>query len=200
MNELNLFWQTIARYPDADYLRATFAFAAAPTVWAGKPATTVTLHAAGRNLLGLWHARGAADFLPDGLAVRALRASEASETLLLYRPALLDAMLRSPANRRFLAQAGYPPEADREACLTRLSRRCAAGCPHEIGLFLGIPLHDVQGFIRGGGAGWRFCRYWKVYAQETSARQTFARYDAARALSVRRILRQGCAQPARVRA
>ena len=48
--------------------------------------------------------------------------------------------------------------------------------PHEIGVFLGYPLYDVEGFIEQ-----RECvmmGYWKVYRYPSAARRLFALYDA----------------------
>ena len=47
--------------------------------------------------------------------------------------------------------------------------------PHEVGVFLGYPLHDVEGFIadpRGGTP----CGAWKAYGDEEGAARTSARW------------------------
>ena len=48
--------------------------------------------------------------------------------------------------------------------------------PHEIGLFLSYPSEDVFGFIRYPGEQYKCLGCWKVYGDEITARQTFARY------------------------
>jgi hypothetical protein len=48
--------------------------------------------------------------------------------------------------------------------------------PHEIGLFLGYPPSDVDGFIRNPNEGFCEVGYWKVYSDVESARRAFRRY------------------------
>ena len=50
--------------------------------------------------------------------------------------------------------------------------------PHEIGLFLGYPPHDVEGFIRYGGQNFRQCGFWKVYDNEKAVMHLFHCYAA----------------------
>lgn len=45
--------------------------------------------------------------------------------------------------------------------------------PHEIGLFLGYPLEDVQGFIENRAEGYKCVGCWKVYGDEEYAKQEF---------------------------
>lgn len=35
--------------------------------------------------------------------------------------------------------------------------------PHELGLFLGYPIEDVEGFIKENGKNYLYSGYWKVY-------------------------------------
>ena len=49
--------------------------------------------------------------------------------------------------------------------------------PHEIGLFLGYPAEDVNGFIRHGARCAKCVGTWKVYGDEESARKKFALYQ-----------------------
>ena len=48
--------------------------------------------------------------------------------------------------------------------------------PHEIGLFLGYPPEDVQGFITQGPDCCKCSGCWKVYGNEDQARKKFAQY------------------------
>ena len=61
--------------------------------------------------------------------------------------------------------------------LSELIRGSAPGCfPHEIGLFLGYPPEDVDGFIKHRAGGCKFCGFWKVYGDVDSAKAKFERY------------------------
>ena len=65
--------------------------------------------------------------------------------------------------------------------LDRLRIRLAeSSFPHEIGLFLGYPLADVQGFIAHCGRNYRLCGCWKVYGDPCFAQRCFAKYKKCR--------------------
>ena len=104
-----------------------------------------------------------------------------SERLLvyIYRPALLEADFANEAVRRILAPLEYRTD-DVAACVDRLRERFAQrqGFPHEVGVFLGYPAADVQGFMEHGGRGYKCRGNWKVYGDELCARRMFARFRA----------------------
>lgn len=52
--------------------------------------------------------------------------------------------------------------------------------PHEIGIFLGYPIWDVEGFIEHKGQNYKFCGYWKVYQDVEGAKLKFKEYDRIR--------------------
>lgn len=52
--------------------------------------------------------------------------------------------------------------------------------PHEIGLFLGYPVWDVEGFIKNRGLNYKLCGYWKVYEDLPGAISKFEQYDRVR--------------------
>lgn len=54
--------------------------------------------------------------------------------------------------------------------------------PHEIGLFLGYPVEDVEGFIKNEGKNCLYTGYWKVYDNMAEKTQLFDRYDYVREL------------------
>ncbi|MDF2572523.1 MAG: hypothetical protein K0R55_4127, partial [Sporomusa sp.] len=55
--------------------------------------------------------------------------------------------------------------------------RYQSGCPHEIGLLLGIPLKDVLGFM-GQGTECLSCRgMWCIYGDPTSSIKVMERID-----------------------
>ncbi len=45
--------------------------------------------------------------------------------------------------------------------------------PHEIGIFLGYPIIDVEEFIKNKGENYILCGYWKVYHNVEEAGKTF---------------------------
>lgn len=57
--------------------------------------------------------------------------------------------------------------------------------PHEIGLFLGYPVEDVEGFINYEGKNFMYAGYWKVYAEPASKLRLFEEFDAAKETMIR---------------
>ena len=64
--------------------------------------------------------------------------------------------------------------------LSRLRRCFQQDCCHEIGLFLGIPLEDVVGFIKCRGKDPICCGCWKVYHQPAQAQKLFSLFAQAK--------------------
>lgn len=57
--------------------------------------------------------------------------------------------------------------------------------PHEIGLLLGYPAADVEGFIENKGQDSLYSGYWKVYSDPEECRRIFNKYDHARERVIR---------------
>ena len=49
--------------------------------------------------------------------------------------------------------------------------------PHEMGLLLGYPVEDVEGFIIHKGQDYLYSGYWKVYADVPKKQELFRRYE-----------------------
>ncbi|MBR3494750.1 MAG: DUF3793 family protein [Clostridia bacterium] len=110
-----------------------------------------------------------------GLRILPLKWRNGKALLYLYRPKLLERDLRDPLARALLAECGYASE-NISACLTRLMTRVRTGedFPHEVGLFLGYPPADVDGFMHRKEEC-KLCGLWKVYDDVESAHRQFAR-------------------------
>lgn len=97
----------------------------------------------------------------------------------------LQKILNNRANRRFLRSLGYR-DFSLTAVLNRLRQRCKAhytgsiSYPHELGIILGYPLGDVEGFITHKGQNFLCSGYWKVYENAESAQKLFKLYNYAR--------------------
>lgn len=52
--------------------------------------------------------------------------------------------------------------------------------PHEMGLLLGYPVLDVEGFIRYEGENFLYSGYWKVYDDVDSKKRLFKKYEEAK--------------------
>ncbi|PSJ30908.1 hypothetical protein UF10_08610 [Peptostreptococcus russellii] len=98
--------------------------------------------------------------------------------LLVYREELLRNHLLTSEIREILMNYGYSKSNTIDEDLEILSRKMQKiKFPHEIGVFLGYPLSDVQGFIENKGRNYKYCGYWKVYKDTQEAQKIFLMYD-----------------------
>lgn len=166
---------------DAQRLEQTLAFHCAPSLSGIKPADLISWslpEQEGERILGSYIALLAR----RGVRLRVLRRRERNCLLLSYRPERLDDWLAQGQVSEMLEREGYPVSLGREAMLNTLSRRLTArDFPHEIGLFLGYPPADVEGFRRNKGRNWKLSGLWKVYDQVEEAARRFRDFDLCRA-------------------
>lgn len=114
-----------------------------------------------------------------GIRLRILSEQRRHILLLIYRPSILHRVLQRELAQKILHSCGYHADAGLEELLDCLCSRCVApgDFPHEIGLFLGYPPQDVDGFIRFKGQKFVCSGYWKVYNNEKAVRRLFACYQ-----------------------
>lgn len=170
----------LSKLPDEDYLLSLIAYGTAPTIREEKPSSLMTFPRAGRNLYELWEKYGPGVCERLNLEFTLLRDTKDSVRVLFYRTRLLEQCLNKSNNRKFLNEIGYPSATTLRECINKLRERFEYICPHEIGIFLGIPLEDVLGFINHRGENSLLCKYWKVYHAPEEALKLFHSYDKAR--------------------
>lgn len=100
--------------------------------------------------------------------------------ILFYQPGRLQKALYQPESRKLLAGFGYEWKFDLEADFYHLQSRLKGPFPHEIGIFFGIPAHDVAGFIKNRGKNYLLNGYWKVYEDPAQARKVFFEFNRAK--------------------
>lgn len=120
---------------------------------------------------------------PKGLRMLMLRRSEKRALLYLYRPCKLKQDMSDAMTQTLLSSYDYPC-GNPERCIAHLIRRLRQNekFPHEIGLFLGYPAQDVEGFIKNEAKCAKCTGFWKVYGDEKSAQETFEKYKKCRAV------------------
>ncbi len=109
----------------------------------------------------------------------AVKRAEGKKLFYVFHRGRLKKILFNAENRAFLSSRGYK-YSDFGGALRELKARMEGGCdfPHEVGLFLGYPLHDVRGFISDARGGVCLgCGYWKVYAEEEECEKLFRRFE-----------------------
>ena len=106
-------------------------------------------------------------------------------SILLYRPGMLAAYLEREDVKKMMTSFGYE-NSDLEETLNRIAdayqdhMNGKRGFPHEIGLVLGYPPVDVEGFIEKEGRDFLYSGYWKVYGNLEDTFNTVEAYDQAR--------------------
>ena len=126
-----------------------------------------------------------------GLRIIPLKWCEGQALIYLYRPKMLERDLRDELALQLLDECGYTCE-NPNACIARLILRLKSGpnFPHEVGLFLGYPPADVDGFMHRKHTC-KLSGIWKVYDDVDSALLKFARCRRCTQAYLRRY-RQGC--------
>lgn len=130
---------------------------------------------------------------PRDLAIRPLCGCGSRTLLLTFRRTLLKKELTAANRKKMLCSFGYDTESSLDSLLDTLSLRIAERreFPHEIGLFLGYPVEDVQGFILYRGKGCKCRGYWHVYSDEQRAKKLFHCYSQCRQYLCRRLEQNG---------
>ena len=113
--------------------------------------------------------------------------------VMVYRKQKLCEYLQREDIKSFLCDNGYPKEFSLTKYLAILKSRIYAQrlmnkeFPHEIGAFLGYPLHDIYGFINHKHQGCLLTGEWKVYENTEQAEKLFCRYNKCRRAVIKRI-------------
>jgi hypothetical protein len=110
-----------------------------------------------------------------GIYVVRLKSGPKGHLIYVFRPQALLAAFRDGEVFVYLKQHGYEECRCWEDYISALRLRFEGDSffPHEIGLFLGYPLHDVLGFIENEGKNFRLNGCWKVYGEQDDARRRF---------------------------
>ncbi len=174
------FMTLLNELPDREYLASVIAYGTAPTVRGEKPSSLMTFTRNGRSLYDLWNTFKMETAEELKLEFMELNDKKDSVRVLFYKRELLEECINKKECREFLNSMGYRRAATLEECLHELKLRFERICPHEIGVFLGIPVEDVAGFISYKGVNSILCRYWKVYHNPDAASMLFESYDRAR--------------------
>jgi len=165
---------------DKDYLCSTIAYWTAPTIAGRKPSNLLSFSHNCRDLYNLWEANKEEIAAKLQLEYIEIRKCARRVLVIFFNRVLLKQTLLKEKNRNFLKALGYPNKLVLDEYLSLLKRRFVMSCPHEVGIFLGIPLEDVVGFIQNGAKGCLLNSYWKVYHNPEKAKLIFASYDRAR--------------------
>lgn len=115
--------------------------------------------------------------VPRGVRMIPVKFAEGRALIYMYRPQKLSRDLCDSTARSILSTKLYPTE-NAQSCVAELVKRLNTQeeFPHEIGLFLGYPSADVEGFIKNKAKGAKCVGTWKVYTDEENAKKKFELY------------------------
>lgn len=112
-----------------------------------------------------------------GLVVKSMKGCKGQRLVYVYRPNIVKLMVEDKECACLLKNLGYCTDSTESAVNCLLNRiRIADEFPHEIGLFLGYPKEDVEGYIDNKGKNYCLCGMWKVYGDKNKAERKFAAY------------------------
>lgn len=124
-----------------------------------------------------------------GIYLKTLCECEMRALVMVYRRNVLEKALNDGEVKKFLVSLGYPEKVSVDEYITCLKARFKQGAfPHEIGAFLGYPMHDIYGFMFHKDTGCLLSGEWKVYKNPEEAKKLFDRFTACRRAVSRRIL------------
>lgn len=117
-----------------------------------------------------------------GIYVEALWETVRCVMILIYQKKTLVKILKSLDVINFLKKYGYKNETSIQETLEHLRKNVNKNgdFPHEIGIFLGYPLEDVEGFIKNNGKNCQACGFWKVYSDPENKIKLFEKYAKCR--------------------
>lgn len=159
------------------------AFHCAPTLAGIKPSNLFTWQHAQKGSAKEHVLALAEKFSGHGITIETLCECGEHSLILVYRKNLLEEYLNRPEVGDFLSKFGYHGKNGLRGYLDRLQSRVSARAdfPHEIGLFLGYPLHDVAAFIDSPDKRCSMCGEWKAYKNEEDASRQFESFRKCRA-------------------
>lgn len=171
---------TIKKQEGKEFLTSVIAFSAAPTIRGKKPSSLVSLSNSRKCLPFLWNKFGQEVAKDLKLEYYEIRNQQDNVLVLFFRRPMLTWYVNNKKNTPLLKEMGYDEKMSLDEKLEFLKERFEDICPHEVGVFLGMPIEDVMGFIKNKGQNCLLCSYWKVYHRPERAELLFHIYDNAR--------------------
>ena len=125
------------------------AFHCAPALTGIKPANLVSCPTASMPVVAPLLADYTEQFADKGIAFEVLCHCAARTLVLVYQPQQLEDLLQKQAISCYLQELGYK-SGSVHSLLRQLGAKisCSQDFPHEIGIFLGYPLADIQALLK----------------------------------------------------
>lgn len=184
------FYNKLNSMEDDEYIENYLLYNTSLVIAGAKPAVTITIKKSNHKLYNSWTEFGK-NFI-DGINLEYIELRENMDyiILMIYDRHVLNKNLNIKENKEFLINLGYKEDFIIDDCITNLKNRYDKyHCPHELGLFLGIPFEDVKDFMECTEKKCLLCGYWKVYNNTMEAKKIFDKYDEIKEYTIKNILK-----------
>lgn len=181
------FYKKIGGMDTKESLEKYLLFTLSPVIGGLKPSSTITL-SYDKKEYSIW-SNYKKEFLEIlKLKEIVLRKGTKAEIILIYNEENLLNCINKKDNRAFLNKLGYDLTLTLEENLDILVYRYEKyHCPHELGVFLGIPIEDVIDFMECSDKKCLMCGYWKVFNNYNNAKDIFNKYDISKNIMIKSI-------------
>ncbi|OOM13850.1 DUF3793 family protein [Clostridium saccharobutylicum] len=189
------FYNKLDSMKNKEYIENFLVYNTSLVIAGVKPAVTITIKKNNKKIYDNWNQFGK-DFI-DNIKLKSieLRESDDSIILMIYDEEILKKEVLSKDNMKFLINLGYSSEAKIEGYINTLKSRYEKyHCPHELGLFLGIPFEDVKDFMECTTKKCLLCGYWKVYNNSGQAKIIFNQYNKVKEYTMKSMLKGNLSQ------
>lgn len=183
------FYKRLNSMENKEYIENFLVYQTSWVIAGVKPAVTIGFKKKDEKIYRNWELYGK-EFLSNiNLNYIELRESDDSIILMIYDEKILIKELDKQEQIDFLVNLGYPEEIEINEYVKTLKERYEKyHCPHELGLFLGIPFEDVKDFMECTNKKCLLCGYWKVYNNSDEAKMIFSQYDEIKDYTIKSIL------------
>lgn len=151
----------------------------APTIAGIKPATLMNVSVYNGGLPDVWDCYKKNIFTKSTINYYELKRTDKNVIVLFFNYYQLNNLLKKKPIRKFLCSCGYESYSI-EFALSMLEYRYTCQCPPEIGIFLGIPLKDVKGFMGLNSLQNTKRGMWKIYGDPTVSERLMNNYRNAK--------------------
>ena len=183
------FYKRLNSMKDKEYMENFLVYKTSWVIAGVKPAVTIGFKKKDEKIYENWNLYGKSFVADINLEYIELRQNDESIILMIYDKNILEKELNKKNVIDFLANLGYPEEIDIDQYVKTLKDRYERyHCPHELGLFLGIPFEDVKDFMECTTKKCILCGYWKVYNNSEEAKMIFTQYDEVKNYTMKSML------------
>lgn len=184
------FYNKLNSMEDNEYIENYLLYNTSLVIAGAKPAVTITIKKNNHKLYNSWTKFGKSFIDIINLEYTELRENMEYIILIIYDRRVLNKNLNIKENKEFLINLGYKENFIIDDCIKNLKNRYDKyHCPHELGLFLGIPFEDVKDFMECTEKKCLLCGYWKVYNNTMEAKKIFDKYDEIKEYTIKNILK-----------